>query len=98
MIGFVLALTLPADDLFGIDILYICIAFGYLTFVLLLFLIARSLWASKHGDWIVIGFALTVAVAAVIGQSGIDYAALLSTLFLIIGIVLTMVFTRKAWD
>jgi hypothetical protein len=48
----------------------------------------------------VIGFALTVAIAAVLAALGDAYAYHfgLSALSLVIGITLTMFLTRKAWS
>jgi hypothetical protein len=95
-----IAKAISGEESSTIDFLYVYMSIIYVAFVLLLFLIARSLWASKRGDWIVIGFALTVAIAAVLAALGDAYAYRfgLSALSLVIGITLTMFLTRKAWS
>ena len=71
----------------------------YALLVMLVLLLSRNIWASRRGDWIVIGFGVSVGAAALFTQSGLDslYKALIATTILTLGTLATLFFTRKVW-
>lgn len=99
----VVAIILAFDSSMEADALPVVILIIlFLLCVLFSFLLARWLWASHNGDWIVIGLATSMALSVLLlmlaSKLPVNVALpVIGTPSLALGVILTMVLTRRAW-